>query len=136
MINQISENQLDAAFELLQPLRPRLSREDFFRIYEQASKNDQYTLAGYFENERFVGLAGFRVLYDYVHLKHIYIDDLVVHPDYRRRGVGALLLDYVQQQAQALGCTRLRLCTGLDNQSAIRFYEKQGWESKTIVFKK
>src|SRR5688572_4636444 len=112
MIKPISENQRALAYELLRVLRPRLSREDFDHIYENSSKNDQYKLVGYYDNERLVGVVGFRVLYDLVHLKHLYIDDLVVHPDHQRRGIGATLLEYVQQQARALNCTRLRLCTG------------------------
>jgi GNAT superfamily N-acetyltransferase len=54
-------------------------------------------------------------------------EDLVVHADYRKRGIGAQLLDYVIAQARAEGILRLTLLTDLQNESAQVLYRKLGF---------
>jgi GNAT superfamily N-acetyltransferase len=48
---------------------------------------------------------------------------LVVDPRFRRRGIGAALLDFVTEQARSLGFQRLRLVT----EHSTAFYERRGW---------
>ena len=45
----------------------------------------------------------------------------------RRRGVGRLLLQTVQDDATVQGCKRLWLMTTDDNPDAVAFYERVGW---------
>jgi hypothetical protein len=33
-------------------------------------------------------------------------------------------------------CDGLRLCTGIENESGKRFYEREGWTLKAVAFKK
>lgn len=48
---------------------------------------------------------------------------LVVDPRFRRRGIGAALLDFVTEQARSFGFQRLRLVT----EHSTGFYEQRGW---------
>ena len=48
----------------------------------------------------------------------VYIQDVVTHPDHRRRGIAHTLLDSVRQQAAAWGCRRLYLTSEPENQAA------------------
>jgi GNAT superfamily N-acetyltransferase len=52
--------------------------------------------------------------------------DLRVHPDHRRRGVGAGLFERVLQCAREEGCTRLAIETQNVNVAASRFYASRG----------
>ena len=79
---------------------------------------------------------GVRLLYDYVHLKHFYIDDLVIDENQRSNGIGAKLLQHAEELAKKEKCTGLRLCTGTENHRGIQFYEKQKWLQRALVFKK
>lgn len=51
------------------------------------------------------------------------IDSLV-----ERRGVGRALLAAAATEATAMGCRRLWLITTNDNLSALRFYQRLGWD--------
>lgn len=51
------------------------------------------------------------------------IDSLV-----ERRGVGRALLAAAAEEAISLGCRRLWLITTNDNLSALRFYQRLGWD--------
>ncbi len=50
-----------------------------------------------------------------------------VHPGFQRRGFGRLLLERLEQRAQALGCRVIRLDTTDQQTAARRLYESAGY---------
>ena len=54
-------------------------------------------------------------------------EDLVVHPEYRKQGIGAKLLEYVIGQAREQGVLRLTLLTDMQNEQAQVLYRKLGF---------
>jgi len=53
---------------------------------------------------------------------------LAVAANYRQRGLGVALMDALEERLRAKGCIRYYLLVKRDNEQAIRFYEKRGWE--------
>jgi ribosomal protein S18 acetylase RimI-like enzyme len=51
---------------------------------------------------------------------------IAVAADHRRGGIGAALIDAVEEWARERGAERLTLSTHADNDGAIRFYERLG----------
>jgi ribosomal protein S18 acetylase RimI-like enzyme len=62
-----------------------------------------------------------------------WLEDMVVHPSYRGRGIGESLLRHAIDEARALGCSRITLLTDQTNGSAIRFYERAGFVRSQMV---
>lgn len=60
-------------------------------------------------------------------------DRLCVHPDYRGRGLGAELLQYIEKRASKDGCCYSVLSAEI---SAQKFYEQQGYQVVSDVLKK
>ena len=56
------------------------------------------------------------------------IENVVTHPDYRRRGLGTAVLKHALQIAWEHGCYKVMLLTGSKNEATLRFYEKAGFE--------
>lgn len=56
----------------------------------------------------------------------IYLEDLFVLPEYRRRGIGKALLSYLAHLAVARGCARLEWSVLDWNSPAIAFYQSLG----------
>lgn len=56
----------------------------------------------------------------------LYIEDMYIHKDYQRQGVGKTLLDGMITQTRDLGYTKLEWQCLYDNHGAIAFYEKMG----------
>ncbi len=131
-----SQLDLQAAFILLKELRPHIDETVFFDIYAKAHKADHYSLVGLYLSEKLIAVMGYRYLYDYVHGKHVYVDDLVTATEERSKGYGAQLLKFAENLALRNGCKQLRLCTGIENESGKKFYEKNGWKFRAIVYKK
>lgn len=128
--------QFELAYALMKELRPHVDRPTFMAIHDAAKLHDGYTLVAQFEGDRAIGVMGYRVLYDYVHGKHVYIDDLIISADARSKGLGKTFLQYAEQVAVKEGCAGLRLCTGTENEAGIRFYQREGWTLRAHAFKK
>ncbi len=128
--------ELETIFPLLKELRTDLAFDDFLRLYRAAREADRFTVVGYFEEGKAVALMGYRILFDLVHGKHLYVDELVVTEAMRSRGLGAVLLKRAEEIARTEGCQGLRLCTGVDNLKGRRFYEREGWAPRALAFKK
>lgn len=134
VIKELNEVHLLSCFSLFHSLRPHLNYADFIEIFAHSKARDEYTLVGAYEKDICIGLIGFRILFDMVRGKHVYIDDLVVEEGKRSAGIGPLLLDYATQYAKENGCSQLRLCTGCQNTDAQRFYEREGWKPIAIAY--
>jgi GNAT superfamily N-acetyltransferase len=61
------------------------------------------------------------------------IEDLVVGASYRSRGVGKAVMDWIAAEALARGIARLFLESGKDNHRAHEFFEREGFETCSIV---
>lgn len=56
----------------------------------------------------------------------IYIEDVFVRPDFRRKGIARRIFQYLAQKALAEGCGRLEWWVLDWNKDAIAFYESMG----------
>lgn len=57
---------------------------------------------------------------------------LAVRVEYRLRGIGDALMEELERRLKQKGCIRYYLMVTSDNQEAIRFYEKRGWERMNL----
>ena len=56
-----------------------------------------------------------------------YLNTLAVYPEYQKLGLGGLLLATAEAQARRAGCSCLILETAHGNESALRFYRRNGF---------
>jgi ribosomal-protein-alanine N-acetyltransferase len=61
-----------------------------------------------------------------------YIVTMDVLADYRRRGVGSMLLAEAERRMAASGVSKIGLETATDNSAAIAFWQKQGYRKSGI----
>jgi len=127
---------LAACFPVMRELRPHLSGVDEFVARVARQREAGYRLLAAWSGAEPVGLAGYRMQENLIRGRFCYVDDLVVRPDVRRRGLGALLLDDVATEVRALGLDWLVLDTGLDNLFGQRFYFRHGMLPAALRFAK
>lgn len=131
-----NHDDLKRSFSVIKELRPHLSLTDFLFLYEQSHKNDGYEIVAIEEDGEILAVMGYRFLFDLVRGQHIYVDDLVSTELARSKGLGAELLKYAENVAKESGCKSLRLCTGLENERGMKFYEKNGWIKRAVAYTK
>lgn len=61
--------------------------------------------------------------------KEVFISKLYIHKDFRRRGLGRRILDFISKEARALGCTAMTLSVNKDNSDSIQFYIAYGFQA-------
>ena len=65
-----------------------------------------------------------------------WLEDMIVHPIWRGKGIGGQLLQTAVREARAAGCRRITLLTDATNDSAARFYQRSGFvRSQMIPFR-
>jgi ribosomal protein S18 acetylase RimI-like enzyme len=61
------------------------------------------------------------------------LEDMIVHPDHRRQGIGKTLLEAAKSFAKQQGCTRVTLLTDQNNTSAQALYQHLGFEHSAMT---
>jgi GNAT superfamily N-acetyltransferase len=61
------------------------------------------------------------------------LEDMVIRPERRGGGYGAILLQAAIAHAKAAGCSRITLLTDHANQAAIRFYRRHGFTASGML---
>ncbi len=122
-------------FPVMKELRDHLDEQSFLKLFSVAQSESGYTLIGAHEGQDCLGLMGFRILSDFVHGRHLYVDDLVVSEKFRSKGLGSRLLEEAKRIAEGSDCKLLRLCTGIQNEKGKAFYERNGWALKAVAYK-
>lgn len=124
-----------AEIETMQHLYPKLSKEKY-ESYLKEMLPHNYTQIAVFDNEICLGITGCWSSTKLWSGKYLEIDNFIVHPDHRSKGIGKLLTDYVEQKAIDLGCTNIVLDAYTTNFTAHRFYYNQGFGPKGFHFVK
>ncbi len=124
-----------AQIETIKFLYPNLSIEKY-ESYLSEMLPHNYTQIAVFENETCLGLKGCWSATKLWTGKYLEIDNFVVNPNYRSKGIGKLLTDYVEKKALELNCSSIVLDAFTGNFGAHRFYYNQGYAPKGFHFVK
>jgi GNAT superfamily N-acetyltransferase len=119
--------------EIIRHLYPNISDKKY-KTYLQAMIPHNYTQVAIFENDQCVGLTGLWYGIKLWSGKYMEIDNFIVHPEHRSKGIGKMLTDYVHQKATALECTMIVLDAYTQNFTAHRFYYNQGYNPRGFHF--
>lgn len=121
--------------ELMRFLYPTFTVEKYDAYLTEMIPHN-YKQIAVFEQDVCVGISG---LWSGTKLwsgKYMEIDNFIVHPDYRKKGVGKMMTDYVDDKAKETGCTMIVLDAFTENFTAHRFYYNQGYVPKGFHFLK
>ncbi len=58
---------------------------------------------------------------------YAFVENVVTHADYRKRGLATACLERAKQIAVSEGCYKMMLLTGSKEESTLRFYEAAGY---------
>ena len=123
----IPEENIGSILPLLELLNPQINKEIINSRLEAMKKTD-YTCVGVYDNEKLIAISGIWVLHKIYAGKHIEPDNVIVHPDYRNKGVGMLLLDWIHAYGKSIGCLTAEINSRVTNAGGNTFWEKMGYE--------
>ena len=120
---------------LLQQLNP-ISTPEYLDIALDDMIAHGYRMVTIQEGDICLGVAGIWVTTKLYSGKYLEMDNVVVASEYRSRGIGKLLTDYVTELARKEGCAAIMLDAYLENEKAHIFYEREGFVKKGYHFLK
>lgn len=122
-------------FEVMQHLYTKFTLEKYDSYLTEMIPHN-YKQIAVFEHGICIGISG---LWSGTKLwsgKYLEIDNFIVHPDHRKKGVGKMMTDYIDAKAKETGCTMIVLDAFTGNFAAHRFYYNQGYAPKGFHFLK
>ena len=120
---------------VLQFLYPELTLDRYAEMLTDML-NANYGQVAVFDDAKCVAISGFWFGTKLWCGKYIELDNVVVDPTYRSKGVGRLMSDFLENKALGLNCTILVLDAYTTNFGAHRFYYNQGFGPKGFHFVK
>lgn len=130
-----SIEEMLAQIEIVKHLYPTFTL-DKYESYLKEMIPHNYKQLAIFENDFCVALTGFWTGFKLWSGKYIEIDSFIVHPEYRSKGLGKMLTDYIDAKAKEEECTMIVLDAFTGNFTAHRFYYNQGFVPKGFHFLK
>ena len=126
-IKQIDPAEIEVIIPFLQILDSNLKVDDLkLRLPKMIANN--YACIGIYDAEKLVGISGYWLIQRYYTGEYIEPDNVVVHPEYRGKGLGELLSKWIDNYAKSLNCVAANLNVYTTNDKAIRFWLNQGYK--------
>ena len=109
-------------------LNPVSKRENYAELLQKIVSYADFYVAS---SEQVMGYAA--VYANDYHTKVAYLTLIAVNPEFQRKNIGALLLEQCEKTALKKGFERMRLQVKNNNNSAIQFYMKRGYQKASIA---
>lgn len=126
-------NEMVNQLETIKLLYPSMTTKRY-RSFLNSMTPMGYQQIALFESNICIGMTGFWIGTKLWTGKYIEIDNFVVHPEYRNKGIGKQMTDYLERKALALKCTCIVLDAYTENFTAHRFYYNQGYVPRGFHF--
>lgn len=122
-----------AQIEVIRYLYPKFTLEKYESYLKQMIPHN-YKQVAVFEANICVGISGFWSGVKLWSGKYVEIDNFIVHPEHRSKGIGKMMTDYINDKAIKAGCTMIVLDAFTGNFTAHRFYYNQGYNPRGFHF--
>jgi GNAT superfamily N-acetyltransferase len=87
-----------------------------------------YECIGVYDSEELIGVCGLWVLNKLYSGKHVEPDNVFIKKEYRSKGVGQLMMDFLFQYAKEIGCEGSEVNCYVTNEKGQKFWERQGYK--------
>lgn len=135
VVRKLLEDELSLILPLIEKHNPKIPPEELGRRLQVMMTHGYHCIAA-FEAERLVGVAGYWLGARFYCGEYMDVDNVVVEEALRSKGVGAKMMEWLEEKARSLGCKIIVLDSYVTFAGAHRFYFRQGYEILGFHFKK
>ena len=126
-IEFIEKDQLHRIIPLLKILNENVS-EDVLTSRLAVMKENNYKCAGVFDGDKLIGICGLWILVKHYVGKHVEPDNVIILPEYRSKGIGEMMMNWVTDFAKSIGCDALELNCYVQNSPGLKFWLNDGFK--------
>ena len=136
-IQQIrTDDEIASTFDVMHQLRPHLERDSYVALVRSLEASDGFKLAAVVEAGTVRAVAGYRFMRMLYCDTILYVDDLVTDEASRSEGHGHQLLEWLEAEGRAHGCTEIQLISRVVREQAHRFYFRERFGIECFHFRK
>ncbi len=134
-VRLVEKEKMEIIIPLLQKLNPKISTTILQeRLNEMLVHN--YQCVGVFDGTTLIGISGLWVLTKYYVGKHVEPDNVYIDPQYRGKGVGKMLMEWIFGYAKSIGCVASELNCYVKNKKGQEFWKSVGYDVVAYHFQK
>ncbi|MGD9117602.1 MAG: GNAT family N-acetyltransferase [Dehalococcoidia bacterium] len=135
-----TEQDIPRILELYEELtgeRHDLTRHETGPVFKEISSMSGHELLVAEEDGEVVGTVVLIIVPNFSHgaLPWAIVENLVVDPTHRRRGIGRMLTEYAIARAREAGCYKLQLLSSTKRRLAHWFYKRLGFKRSAHGFR-
>ena len=101
------------------------------KIPKRQTKLTNHQIAIAIEKDKIIALA---IVHFFLKNHYGFIEDLIVDPSRRGRGIGSVFLAWIEEEARASGIGRIFLESGIKNRPAHHFFEGKKYTNCSKIF--
>ncbi|MAZ28419.1 MAG: GNAT family N-acetyltransferase [Cytophagaceae bacterium] len=131
-INREQSSQIIPFFQLLDSAIP----VDVLNQRLDEMYANRFNCLGIFDQDKLIGICGIWVLYKYYIGKHLELDDVIISADYRNKGVGKQMMQFIESYAKQNDCMGYELNCYVHNAPGVKFWANQNMVIKGYHFQK
>jgi len=125
-IQLIAPKDIHSIIPLLQSVNEGLSPTIIAERLDEMMERG-YECLGVYDADNLIGICGIWVLTKIYAGRHIEPDNVIVHPDYRSKGIGEMMMEWVHEYGRSKGCIASELNAYVVNKSGHKFWMNQGY---------
>lgn len=125
--------EMEERFSLVKQLNPKLEKDSYSEMLNAMLKNGYRMIAAFKENEC-VGVSGFWIATKIYSGKYVELDNVITDENYRSKGIGKLLSDWIIEEAKKQRCKVAMLDAYVENYKGHRFYFREGFTVRGFHF--
>ncbi len=109
---------------LLQILNDKISEEILYeRLTEMVDRG--YECLGVYEGDKLIGICGLWILMKYYVGRHLEPDNVMILPEYRSKGIGEKMMEWVYEYGRSKGCIASELNCYVTNSAGQKFWANE-----------
>ncbi|WP_111708686.1 GNAT family N-acetyltransferase [Lutibacter citreus] len=126
-IKIIPSDKIEIILPLLEELNPKIEKNILkIRLLDMTSQN--YKCVGVYHFDKLVGISGLWFLTRLYCGKILEPDHVIITSQYRSKGLGKILFNWIYNYAQSIGYEASELNTYISNVKSHEFYENEGYK--------
>lgn len=135
-IRELEDADAEALYPLIEQLNPGMERAHFEKVYNNM-RQVNIRFAGLFDEEgELLAACSYWIGARFYCGRMMHMDSFVVDANRRGGGIGAQLMDWIEEKASKENCTRIILDAYVHNAAAHRFYFRRGFSIVGFHFNK
>jgi GNAT superfamily N-acetyltransferase len=117
-----TKNVMMDAFPLIHQMYKKMDYKGFESALDEMILNNNYKMVAGFHDEKMIAISGYWIARMLYCGRYLQASNLVVDENFRGRGAGKKILNYLENKARKLGCDKMVLDSYSENKKSHSLY--------------